>query len=685
MASSDPIEAQFFSQRNRDLLVKALSDDFNRRGVLMNGTQQVRMNKTLQHYMDEVYEVNGSQPIMFLNKETISATVADFASYVRRQDVGSVNLAQTVQPSLPGTKTQQRVLTDDTSTAFERLQNERTAANKKPMPKNIPDFRVPFEEDDEASPMSLFEQAQKQREFEAATAAASAASGSKAMSRFISASDSYSSGISQQNSAVEQALVDRSINRIVNGLPNFPVLPQDLMPLGNPPMQSLMDAGTSPSANQTIALPNSIRTRETLPQDSIIRQPDILTYKETEYNLFINSADRDWLNNKTDTRYQFMVNFNPANNRQGFGLSPAAQVRFKNIARIELVKSIIPAEGLDILVRKKKANVVDDANTDTVINALAFPYISVRVDELDNNNYGTNNVIDNTFGVLQYDANWVSESVDLKNDMTLSRGYLAMIPKFMKSQKVYSPTPLASLQRMSITFQRPDGTVLSGAQDAINIAGIIPSERLNGSTLLFGCNVVNTQAVYTTSVNTNSEYYWIQTSQWFPRHLFNEGDRINIGGIDLSSLVGNSNYNGNTVINTATTAEFTNFMTQSTGLLISGVGYYYAANSGSNSFTSGGFQSNGVTTCANSLGYANCIIVQAKYNDPTTGSVNIRPFGGQSSTNLALGQALVGGSNGSLYTLPNARLINMSHQTQLVFRVITREMDSTSMVRSDNL
>ena len=68
MASSDPIEAQFFSQRNRDLLTKALSDDFNRRGVLMNSQQQGRMNKTLQHYMDEVYKVNGSQTVMFLNK-----------------------------------------------------------------------------------------------------------------------------------------------------------------------------------------------------------------------------------------------------------------------------------------------------------------------------------------------------------------------------------------------------------------------------------------------------------------------------------------------------------------------------------------------------------------------------------------------------------------------------------------
>lgn len=680
-SQSDPIESQFFSQRNRALLHSALKDDFGRRGVQMNGNQQTRLDKTLQHYMDEVYEVNGSQPIQFLNREVVAATVTDFASYVRRQDVASIDLTQTVAPKLPGQGQGQgppRYLTEDTGSAFERMQGERVQA--RPMPKNIPDFRIALDDDNNTPALSLFEQAQKQREEEAATQAirASALAGANGMNRFVNATDSYATSFAQKNSAIETTLVERSVNRLVNGLPSFPILPQELMPIQDVPER------TQPNANPTVALPNAVRTREALPQDNIIRQPDILSYKETEYNLFVNSADRDWLNNKTDTRYQFMVNFNPANNRQGFGLSPAAQVRFKNIARIELVKSIIPAEGLDVLIRRKDASVVDNNNTDAVINALSFPYISVRVTELENNNYGTNNFIDNTFGVLQYDANWLSESVDIKNDMTLSRGYLAMIPKFMKSQKIYSPTPLASLQKLSITFQRPDGTVLSSTPDTLNIAGIIPSERLNGTTFLFNSNVTKTQAVYTTAQNTNSEYYWIQTTTWFPRHAFNEGDRINIGGLDTTPLIGNSNFNGNTVITGATTNEFNSYFTQSAGLLISGIGYYYT-NGTSNVFTSGGYQSNGVTTCANSLGYANCIIVQAKYNDPTTGSTAIRAFGGNTSNNVALGQALVGGSNGVLYTLSNARLINMNHQTQLVFRVITREMDSTSMVRSDNL
>ena len=710
MASqTDPIESQFFSGRNRELLTNALKEDFGRRlppGTMNNPQLSTRLDKTLQHYMEEVYEVNGSQPIQYLNREVISSTVVDFASYLNRSKVDSVNLVQIQAPQLPSAAANvsgQRFLQDDTSSAFERIQNERNTSQNRPMPKNIPKFGILTDGDDSTPAVNLFEQMQKQREAEAAAIAASAPprttaaaiAGANAMNRFVSASDMFSASTAAAASLAEQQLVERNINRLVSGLPSFP-LPNDLMPSNEPPQQSVFPIQqplerTVPTANPTTTLPLAVRTREVLPQDNIIRQQDIMTYKETEYNLFVNSADRDWVNNITDTRYQFVVNFNPANNRQGFGLSPAAQVRFKNISRIELVKAIVPAEGLDILIRRKANTVVDSNNTDAVINVLSFPYVSVRVAELDNNNYGTNNIIDNTFGVLQYDANWVTESIDLRNDLTLSRGYLAMIPKFLKSQKIYSPTPLASLQKMTISFQRPDGTILSPYSDAINIAGIIPSERLSGSTTLFGSNsgagsnVVNTQAVYTTTTGCNSEYYWIQTAQWFPRHLFNEGDRVNIGGLNLTPLVGNSNYNSNTAITAAVTSEFTNYFTQSSGLLVSGIGYWTPSGGSSNTFSSGGYYSNGVTTCANSLGYANCIIVQAKYNDPTTGSTTIRPFGGSQAGNVALGQALVGGSNGSLFTTSNARIINMSHQTQLVFRVITREMDSTSMLRPDNL
>jgi hypothetical protein len=78
---------------------------------------------------------------------------------------------------------------------------------------------------------------------------------------------------------------------------------------------------------------------------------------------------------------------------------------------------------------------------------------------------------------------------------------------------------------------------------------------------------------------------------------------------------------------------------------------------------------------ANGAGYANYIIIQARYADPTTGQVALQPF-----TNIT--SALAGNMGGLL--LPR-RLLNLNRQIQLVFRVITREMDGVGQLRPDNM
>ena len=80
---------------------------------------------------------------------------------------------------------------------------------------------------------------------------------------------------------------------------------------------------------------------------------------------------------------------------------------------------------------------------------------SLRIPELDTNNYGSDNFLDNAFGILQYDANWNSDNTNL----TDSRGWLAMIPKHLKCQKVYQPTPLSTLTKLTFQFLRPSGAV----------------------------------------------------------------------------------------------------------------------------------------------------------------------------------------------------------------------------------
>jgi hypothetical protein len=94
-------------------------------------------------------------------------------------------------------------------------------------------------------------------------------------------------------------------------------------------------------------------------------------------------------------------------------------------------------------------------------------------------------------------------------------------------------------------------------------------------------------------------------------------------------------------------------------------------------------QSSGITYYndgSNIVGYSNYIIIRSKMSDPATGSVVPTTFGLLSNTN----------NNTFLGTLcPTAlsggRLINLSHQVSLVFRVITRDLDPTTRLRPDNM
>lgn len=120
------------------------------------------------------------------------------------------------------------------------------------------------------------------------------------------------------------------------------------------------------------------------------------------------------------------MNFDPANNTQGFTFSPSTNKKFKNISRIELVKAIMPTEGLTNILQRASSAVDATAK----LNILSFPYINVRIAELENNNFGTDDHLNNAFAMLQYDANWYPDTTNL------SDGFLGMIPKFLKCQKV---------------------------------------------------------------------------------------------------------------------------------------------------------------------------------------------------------------------------------------------------------
>lgn len=636
----------FFSGQNEAMLDRILYNDFQRRiGGDLNEKQKERLVKTVRHYMNEVYEEKGEQPVPIMNKEVLAAVVPDYLSYLRRGQISSEERTRV-----------------DVGTRFNQLQNERQEV--RPMPPAAPDFRIAGD-DETSTAITLFEQVKKQREDDATRVAntytESRIRGQESINRSVSASMDYDDGVDAARKRDELALMERNMARQTAVKQVNLSLPPD--------PRAFFFGGTTPGgeaplaqANPTLALPDSIRTRPSLPQDSIKKQDDIVTYRENEYNLFLYSADRNWVANSTENRYNFSVNFDPANNRPGFGFSTAANIKFKNIVRIELVKVIVPTEGIDILAVQDTSGGVtktSNYNTSININALSFPYLMLNIPELDTNNFGTNTNVDNAFGIVQYDANWISDNT------ANNRGYLAMIPKFMKCQKVYYPTPLATLQKLTIQLRQPNGDLVSDSLDTLDISGFLFSSQLSA-------NPSGVNLGYAKFADTSGAYIWVQTSTWFSQFMVSQADRVVFQNISFPV-----SYSG-----TQASTDFLNFLQRKQGHIVVGTGHFSKNSNivaiGPPPGTPTVFSNTYFKGLPNVQGYCNYIIIRNYFNDPTTGSTALAFFGGTSASNTSFLASVPG------VQLKTGRFINMNHQTQVVLRVITRDMDSASRLRPDN-
>lgn len=654
-------QSQFFNANNETMLDRLLYTDFQRRiGGELTEKQKTRLQKTVRHYMTEVYSKNPGQPVQYLNKEVLQSVVPDYMSYLRRN----------TGPTVAEDGESEGSLRADVNSRFDQLQQERQEGRAAPPP--APDFRVSLDEAG-PSPLSRFEEVRRLREAEAAreaeTAAAMAAGGGlpsqdlvvvpqggreNPLSRFIDADTDFRSSSLQAKARDQLALVMREEAAAVaraeaasrNGGVNMSTLPDPRkVLLGEKAMVPLPPRaqGIAPS-NPTIALADTFREKSVLPQDVLRPQEDIVSYKELEHNLYVYSADRDWVRNTSENRYNFSVNFDPANNRSGFGYSPAANIKFKNITRVEFVKAIMPVETCDILRKSTASNGGTVDTSLTTANTFAFPYLQVRIPELNVNGYGTNDGINNAFAAISYDAYWSSDSATGVN-----KGYARMIPKFLKCQKVFYPTPLATLTKLSFEIQRPDGNLVCDSLDTLDISGFYLS-----TTVTAGTN-------YSTAAggppNVQSAFLWIRTKSYFNRFAFGQGDRIQMKNIDYTAAQ-------KTAAGSPAVDQFLSFINQSAGHMILDIGTY-----------------DGTTFAVgpNTVGYANCIIIRNWYPDPTTGSTTPNYFGGTGAAEATFRTAING-------VVPSAgRMINLNHQVQIILRVITREMDGGAKLRPDNL
>lgn len=706
-------QSQFFAKQNEFMMERLLNIDFQRRiGGELTDKQKERLNKTIKHYMTEVYAKNSGEPLQKLNKEVLTSVVPDYMGYLRR-NAGPVSEADDTTDSTG--------LRIDVNSRFDQIQNERQERKAGPPPP--PDFRISLDEAG-PTPLSQFEEIRKQREAEAArtteivtrsttvvqTPNQESVPAASPMGRFIDSDADFRTSSEASRQRDQLSLIMREAERVAGNNSGRTELPN----LPDPRRLLLGDATTLPAripyGNPTTALPERNASRPVLPQDVLRAQDDIVAYKELEHNLYVYSADRDWVNNTVENRYNFSVGFDPANNRSGFGYNTATNVKFKNIVRIEFVKAIMPTESFDVITTSSSTAGTPTPGLNTSI--FSFPYLQVRIPELNVNGYGTNDGINNAFAAISYDAYWTSDS------NALNRGYARMIPKFLKCQKVYYPTPLATLQRLTFEIQRPDGTLVSSSSDSLTISMVLMP------------NNSATTTNYRATGSATYEWIWLQTSTWFSQFLVSQGDRIVLKAVNFNS----------TLLTYAGVPDLINYLTQPQGILVSAIGRSTGAIDG---YLDGG----------NTAGYANSIIIRNSFQDPTLGLTTINPWvtnyvatlatflnasgtvsispvaGGSvtltglssglpytagmqvfvtgattannftgtvtsySSTTMVVGSiANINGTFGSaVYTvraglIPSAgRLINMNHQIQIIMRVITREMDSAAKLRPDNL
>lgn len=559
-----------------------------------------RLQKTVQHYMTEVSRLQGNRPVNALTQEVLRETTTSMDTWLTTRQESGISPVATTIGAFSKSEEYGR-LHEDPNARFEALMSERAPpAQQTPAP--MPDFlKTQSFMDSNEDPILLMERMQKERESQA---------------------------------------------RIL-GIPASPASTPSLE------IRDVSPSAANPIPPQAETAPPLLAPR---PQAYIIPQEDVVKYKETEYNIFITSSDRDWLRNTSENRYNFSVNFNTGSKKTGFTYSPSIQERFRNIQRIEFVKAIVPTESLTSLVRVIPEEDGSSYSYDTtrVINVFSLPFAHVRIAELNGNGFSTNPAEDNTFAMVQYDTTWSSDQTaqaqtGVSPSAVLGKsGYTGMIPKFLKCQRVY-PNLLGTLQRLSLRLERHDGQLLTSDSDVLQIKRIVLSNS-------FG-SVGGNNTIYSVTSPQNS-YIFVQTWSYFPYSAVSEGDRIALAG-----------YTPTTVSDAA--SDFANYMNREEGHYVVATGY-----------VSTGVQQ--LSDGRNNAGYCNVIILRSRFDDPTTGSTDRTAsyYGGSVGADDALSTALDGEGEANA---SGTALINMNRQTHFVLRIVTRDYDAASNTRPDNV
>lgn len=193
----------------------------------------------------------------------------------------------------------------------------------------------------------------------------------------------------------------------------------------------------------------------------------------------MNGFDREWTVQKK--RCNFSINLTQFS------------ATYKNIASIRMTKLIIPNEIIEhrsILNMPKFQHHHDQK--------LAYPYLCLQVDEISGVCDGVNQAIQKSFTQFVYESSYKCPN---------GRGYVILEPA-QKETKVFYPQCLSSLQRLTFSITKPNGTLFNNNNDDYNILKV-------------------EYELY------NNLYIKIWTDKYFDKNEFYVGDHIQLTGYNM--------------------------------------------------------------------------------------------------------------------------------------------------------
>ena len=195
-----------------------------------------------------------------------------------------------------------------------------------------------------------------------------------------------------------------------------------------------------------------------------------------DINVLVSSLDRDWFNRDDETIYNFEVKLGSSGSNDSTSSENFLMVnyKFKNVVSVGLERLILD---------NRKFNIeYTDVNRDFA----DYPYLSVSVDNLDSLVYGTNETSSKAIGIM------VAKTPIMVSSLGGCSHY--EFTNIISNPKQFYNNPLASLNKLNINIKNPTGQAPNKIKDVLTVSK-------------FGYHIpLKTYTVTITSTGTNDTY-----------------------------------------------------------------------------------------------------------------------------------------------------------------------------------